>query len=272
MDYNLRRGVGLTEKQSNGDAWTRHRKIVAPCFNERASARVWTEARAQTEQLVENWLDSKTGAIVEGMSSLALNVISAVAFENHDVSEPTEGHEMSLKDALTTVMSTSISPALEGVMSWASNPLVRMCLPREIQRLVLAMSEFSQYMDDLIDRERALDMKKKGESGQLRNLIQTLIHANTAVDEEGRSMLADSELRGNIFLFTVGGLESTSATLTYALALLAIHPEVQEWVHEEIASLAVLSDDYAKVFPKLVRVRAVMVRPQYPLHLPLGGC
>jgi len=191
------------------------------------------------------------------MSSLALNVISSVAFENHDVNSPTEGHELSLKDALTTVMSTSISPALEGLIPWANNPLVRICLPRALQRLMLAMSEFSQYMDELIARERAQDPKDVPQ-----NLIQTLIHANAAVDEDGRCMLADSELRGNIFLFTVGGLESTSATLTYALALLAIHPEVQKWVYEEIASLS--TTDYTKTFPRLVRVRAVMVRPQLP--------
>ncbi|KAH3956464.1 hypothetical protein HBI24_161690 [Parastagonospora nodorum] len=243
---------GRNVDTSNGDDWTRHRKIIAPCFNERASARVWIEALAQTDRLVKSWLDSKSGAIVEGMSTLALNVISAVAFENHNVNEPTAGHTMSLKEALTTVMSTYISPMVEGFMH---NPLVRICLPPRIRRLLRAMSEFSQYMDDLVTRERAQSQKH---SAAPRNLIQTLIHANAAVDQAGKPQLSDSELRGNVFLFTIGGLESTSATLTYALALLAVNPEVQEWVYEEIDGLTDLSDDYGKVFPRLGRVRAVM--------------
>jgi cytochrome P450 len=221
------------------------------------SANVWAEALTRSEELGEKWRDEKMGMVVESSSTLALNVISAVAFENHDVNEPAEGHTMSLKEALTTVMSTSISPALEGMMAWINIPLIRILLPRKTKRLMLAMDEFKTYMDELIERERQRTKPEKA-TGKPMNLIQTLISANTTSCGEKEARISDSELRGNIFIFTVGGLESTSATLTYALLLLSIHPEIQAWVQEEIEQATSLGLEYTKVFPKLVRVKAVM--------------
>jgi cytochrome P450 len=206
-------------------------------------------------------LKDKSANIVEGMSTLALNIISAVAFENHKVNEVEEGHTMSLKEALTTVMSTSISPALEGVMSWINTPTFRTLMPSNIKRLMIAMKEFRQYTDGLISRERQYSLNKKEAEKSEMNLTQTLIKANTGEDAK----LSSEEMRGNIFIFTVGGLESTSATLTYALSLLSIHPEIQDWVAEEIQEVTKDREvEYTKIFPKLVRVKALMVRSLFP--------
>jgi cytochrome P450 len=206
-------------------------------------------------------LKDKSANIVEGMSTLALNIISAVAFENHKVNEVEEGHTMSLKEALTTVMSTSISPALEGVMSWINTHTFRTLMPSNIRRLMIAIKEFRQYMDGLISRERQYSLNKKEAEKSEMNLMQTLIKANTGEDAK----LSSEEMRGNIFIFTVGGLESTSATLTYALSLLSIHPEIQDWVAEEIQEVTKDREvEYTKIFPKLVRVKALMVRSLFP--------
>lgn len=249
---------------SNGDDWPRHRKIVAPCFSERSSVKVWDEALRGAEGLVEQLLEENYDRekvhvdvdVVQGMSSLALNVISAVAFENHEVNEVAKGHMLSLKEALTTVMSTAISPALEGIMAWRYASALHILMPSDIKNLMLAMREFRQYMDELIARERSKPNNSNKDKSLNLNLIQTLIKANTG--DEVR--LSDNELRGNIFIFTVGGLESTSATLSYALALLAIHPEVQGWVVEEIREVMKGGEmEYAKIYPRLLRVKAVMV-------------
>jgi len=137
-------------------------------------------------------------------STLALNVISSVAFENTEVNEGTPGHTLSLRDALVTVMSTSISPAIEGIMPLFKLPVLESLLPTSTKRLLLAMREFRQYMDETVVKERS-----KVASGQSKaaTLISTLIKANDEVKTENRvskSKLSDIELRGNIFIFTVG--------------------------------------------------------------------
>ena len=155
-----------------------------------------------------------------------------------------------------TVINTSISPALEGFMPWLKVSGLQFLLPTKITQVLVATREFRQYMDETIARER---MKPATADTKL-NLISTLIKATDTADQATKARLSDVELRGNIFIFTVGGLESTSITLSYALALLAIHPEIQEWVVAEVLEVMNESEaEYAKAFPKLTRVMAVMV-------------
>ncbi|KAJ4374908.1 hypothetical protein N0V83_001986 [Neocucurbitaria cava] len=222
--------------------------------------------------------------MINDTSTLALNVISSVAFANQQVNTPSKGHTMSLRDSLVTVMSTSISPAVESVMPLLTLSGLGNLLPDSVKKLLVAMKEFRGYMDEIVERERekaaarssrSSSSEEEKRSGGHLNLISTLIRASGEVDSVGddgagegggekksKAKLSDEELRGNIFIFTVGGLESTAITLSYALALLAIYPEVQDWVAEELDE--VLSNEqeeeleYSRVFPRLKRVMAVM--------------
>ncbi|KAF7455017.1 CypX Cytochrome P450 [Pyrenophora tritici-repentis] len=256
---------GQNVDTSNGDDWIRHRKLTAPCFNERASATVWREALQQSNAMLDQWLLSageKQNSMIQDTSTLALNVISSVAFENNEVNKPTSGHTLSLRDALVTVMSTSISPAMEGIIPLLRLPPLETFLPKSVKQLLVAMTEFRQYMDEIVAKEKKRP-RTEGTKGP--NLISSLVNANDEVKTEAgkpKSRLSNGELRGNIFIFTVGGLESTSNTLSYALALLAVHPEVQTWLVEELDE--VVKDcpdgdmDYATAFPRLKRTMAVM--------------
>lgn len=254
---------GQNVDTSNGDDWIRHRKLTAPCFSERASTVVWGEALQQSEALLAKWLASPTGrtsSMIKDTSTLALNVISSVAFENHEVNKPAAGHTLSLRDSLVTVMSTSISPALEGIMPWLKWSGLQFLLPAQVENVQLAMREFRQYMDETVIRERK--KTTSSEDTKIPNLISTLIRANDAAkseDVQSKARLSDSELRGNIFVFTIGGLESTAITLSYTLAQLAVNPDIQNWVCEELTQAFGAEDvEYTRVFPKLKRVMAIM--------------
>lgn len=205
--------------------------------------------------------------MINDTSTLALNVISSVAFENHEANKPAAGHTLSLRESLVTVMSTSISPALEGIMPWMKWTGLQILLPAQVKKLHLAMAEFRQYMDETVIRERRKTASSDGDNAKVANLISTLIRANDAAkseDVQSKARLSDVELRGNIFIFTVGGLESTAITLSYTLALLAVHPEVQDWVYEELVGVFRGEEvEYTKVFPRLKRVMAVMVSEFY---------
>jgi cytochrome P450 len=73
--------------------------------------------------------------------------------------------------------------------------------------------------------------------------------------------LTDDEIRGNIFIFNVAGHDTTANTLAYAFALLAINPEIQRWVMEEIDQYfhGDNSPNYEGTYPQLKRIMAVMV-------------
>ncbi|KAI5795263.1 cytochrome P450 [Geopyxis carbonaria] len=108
------------------------------------------------------------------------------------------------------------------------------------------------------------------------------------------------EAMGNIFLMGLAGSATTADTTHFALVLLALHQDAQDWVLEELDEvMADLGEDaekwdYKAIFPRLTRIRAVMsetlrlypvspVLPKWtadraqtlhyagkPLHLPAG--
>ncbi|KAF2831742.1 cytochrome P450 [Ophiobolus disseminans] len=247
---------GQNVDTSNGDDWPRHRKLTAPCFSERASTSVWNEARHQTSALVTQWLSApnhKINTLFADTGTLALNVVSAIAFENHQTTQPAKGHSLSLHDALTTIMGSSLAPALEALPHWLKSEKF---LPKQVTHVIAATGEFSTYMDALISRERT---KPAAASDAKLNLIGTLIRASGEKDGEMNARLSDEEVRGNVFNFIIGGLEPTAIALSYALALLAVHGDVQEWVLEEIDEvLGEGGDSYKDVYPRLKRCLAVM--------------
>jgi hypothetical protein len=76
--------------------------------------------------------------------------------------------------------------------------------------------------------------------------------------------LSVDEILGNIFVFNFAGHDTTAISLAYSVLLLVDHPEVQDWVAEEL--MFYLDADrggiwrYETVFPKLKRCLAILVR------------
>ncbi len=72
-----------------------------------------------------------------------------------------------------------------------------------------------------------------------------------------------SEILGNIFVINFAGHDTTANTLAFGMLLLAAHPEVQDWVAEEVQEI--IKDgtseiwDYDALFPRLKRCQAVLV-------------
>ena len=75
--------------------------------------------------------------------------------------------------------------------------------------------------------------------------------------------LSVEEILGNIFVFNFAGHDTTAISLEYSMLLLVSHPEVQDWISEEMNLLIEERNskplDYDTLFPKLKRTLAVLV-------------
>ncbi|KAJ6012570.1 cytochrome P450 monooxygenase [Penicillium canescens] len=76
-------------------------------------------------------------------------------------------------------------------------------------------------------------------------------------------MLSDEEIESNLFLFMFAGHETTANTLVYIVYLLAIFPDWQNWVIQEIDEIfsGIPLDkeiSYKDVFNRLTRLKAIM--------------
>lgn len=172
--------------------------------------------------------------------NLALNVMLSVGFgKSYDfhgtVGEAEESpndtarqDQMSYRDALSTILQNTIP-----ILALGPKLLSRIPWPKKLAYFDQAMIVFKRYMVDLYEEKR-LDIQ--GVKGKRENLLTSLIQVS--VNEK---IISEEEVFGNMFCFSFAGHDTTAHTLTFTLLMLAAHPEVQEWMAEEIRH--VLKDD-----------------------------
>ncbi|EAU86315.2 614/534 cytochrome P450 [Coprinopsis cinerea okayama7 len=235
---------------SEGEEWKRFKKIVSPAFSERNNRLVWEETIQVLAQLFSDVWENKDRVTIDNTKDLtfpiALFVIGAAGFgrkiswKEEDNCPP--GHAMSFKQALHI--------AAENIVVRAAFPgFIRKLVP-SLRKINLAYEELGLYMQDLI-RER-LDSAEKAEKHDLLSLL--VEHS----DEDKENPLTDQEVMGNIFLFLVAGHETTAQTLCFAFALLALYPEEQDALYQEIKTFVPDATLPASEVPKVATEDTVL--------------
>ncbi|TFY55986.1 hypothetical protein EVG20_g9110 [Dentipellis fragilis] len=213
---------------SEHDEWKRYRKVSAPAFSERNNKLVWDETMQIMVDMLDNvWknqLEVTVDHCVEITLPIALFVIGVAGFGRRiswtdDLKVP-PGHTMTFKDALHTV---STDVFLKLII-----PDRAMGLTKRFRHVRDAFKELDLYMLEMISSRR-----NAGKKEERYDLFSSLLDASEDTSD-GDAKLSDSELVGNIFIFLVAGHETTAHTLCFTFALLALHPEQQERLYEDI--------------------------------------
>lgn len=267
--YSMFNAHGKNVNSVNGDDWQRHRKVTSHAFKEANSKLVWGAARKQMDSVVRRWKGGNEGKEItlaeasEDWTKLALHVLMSAGFGKEyefdtgvKVVEP--GHKISFGEAMHTCIG-SITLALTPFI-FAAAKLPSFLIPSGLKSLQVAVQEVRWFLRNAVEDER--ELLKDGKPPRS-NLLSTLVQANEEEKKDGDKSLAltDDELYGNLFIFNLAGHETTSSALGFAVPLLAIYPEIQEWVRAEVD--AVVADcgleDYNEAFPRLTRTLALMV-------------
>lgn len=194
----------------------------------------------------------------DDLRTLSLHVLSRAGFGKsfkfvgHDERQ-SSNPSSSYKESLQTVLENLVL-----ILGLGTKFLANPWLPHKLRTVHEACVSFQKYMTTLYEEE-----KRAFAEGEVRdhNLMTSLVRASQ--DEAKTSDgLTEREIYGNMFAFNFAGHDTTAHTFTFALYFLAAHPEVQDWLSEEIR--AVLGDrpaseyDYRADFPRLKRCLAVM--------------
>ncbi|KAJ5560258.1 cytochrome P450 [Penicillium frequentans] len=247
--------------------WPRHRKVLATPFNEKIMSFVWDESVEQTRQLLEAWADDQILSVAKDTRNLSLNVLAATGFRKsyrfHSANHPHDkgtNESSGYRDALQTVLDNCIllmvAPRRFLTLSFA---------PPSWKNLAKAADKFKQYMVDMLDKEtKALKHGKTGSGSIMTSFVRAMDQAEAVSGENATSGsmskgLTVDEILGNIFAINFAGHDTTANTLSFAIYLLAAHPEVQDWVSEELQSVAVAPGNYKDIFPRLSRCKAVLL-------------
>ena len=261
--------------QHEGHDWIRHRRITAPPLNERNNSTVWAESLHQAREMLAWWTrqDSFTiNSTDKDVGTLALHVLIGAVFgikcsfqSAMDPPDPT--FTMTYRDALSFVLENFVLVLLD-----PSSILSLPWVPRKLGRIARVSNEFRRYMTHMLEKEKQMiSQRAPGRGNLMSHLVRASEEEQSAVRDgeeaedhmQASQGLSDSEIIGNIFLYTFAGHETTANMLSYSISLLAAHPEVQEWVAEEVHYVLQgqgTSETWEySLFPRLKRCLTVMV-------------
>ncbi|KAN0127113.1 cytochrome P450 monooxygenase [Lactarius tabidus] len=216
---------------SEGEEWKRYRTITAPAFSERNTRLVWDETLLIMFDLFDNVWGDKPEIVLDHCVDItlpiALFVIGVAGFGRQvtwssDLTVP-PGHQMTFKDALHIVSSNLFLKI--SLPRWTTN------LTEYTRKVDLAFNELKQYMVEMVNARRNAETK-----GEHHDLFSGLLDASDN-DLDGAAAITEEELIGNMSVFLLAGHETTAYTLCFTFALLALYPDEQERLYQQIKSI-----------------------------------
>lgn len=234
---------------SEGELWRRQRRLMAPIFPPTAIARHAPAMTAAASRVADE-LAVDGGGVVDidrAMTRVAMAVAGASLFGIDTLGAGdelgaafSEALQWSGRQAgsLFVIVQLMAISGLRGLEARSPGPL-RSALKRllaglqspvlppgaDTRRFRAALAKIDRAMADVITRRRA--------SGLVHDdLLARLLHAS---DEAGA--MTDRQARDEAITLLVAGHDTTAAGLTWALHLLARHPDIQAAVHAEVDAL-----------------------------------
>lgn len=258
---------GANVLTSEGEAWQRQRRVIAPIINERISKSVWDESVEQASEMAASYAHSsdkevggQTDDTIEGLRRIAINVLAAVAYGKPRSwgakADPVpDGHELSYMETVFAIISNLVPAVLI-----PRRLLLLPIWPKAVQRIGKAVEEFPKHTEEAVMEARCRSDVVST------NLLSTIIRLSDQEKRDGsksgsKLFLSESEICGNLFIFGVAGFDTTANTMAFAIAQLCVQPELQDWIIEELDQVVSDKDTqvYEEVFPKLKRLLALMV-------------
>ncbi|KAI0052197.1 cytochrome P450 [Auriscalpium vulgare] len=237
---------------AEGSEWKRHKGIASPAFNEANNALVWSETiRIMHEWFVE--LDAELAAntetqtngitldIVPRMIQATLLIIAGAGFGRRvswtedAAQEIPPGHTLSFSQAVAGTVGNLFVKVL--TPNWLSDLSAAVPIPGLSWRLEAtrrAFFELQTYMLEIVGAAR--DTVVAGLPVGDAAILQSLVQANMQQEGDAKA-LTDDELLSNIFVFLLAGHETSAHSLSFAIVLLALYPEVQQKVYDEAAKV-----------------------------------
>ncbi|HEY0137053.1 MAG TPA: cytochrome P450 [Nannocystis sp.] len=206
-------GDGLAT--SDGDFWLRQRRIAQPAFHRQRiagfGATMVRFAEAAREQLGR--AGGRPIDVFEAMNRLTLD-IACEALLGPDAREDNE-----ILGRTFTEVAAYLVDRLN--LLWYLPLWVPTGPNRRCQAAVAALDA---AVHRIIARRRA-------QPHESLDLLSMMLHAR---DEDTGACMSDTQLRDEVVTMLLGGHETTSTALTWALHLLAGHPDVQARLHAEL--------------------------------------
>ncbi|KAG8908874.1 hypothetical protein FRC01_007213, partial [Tulasnella sp. 417] len=224
---------------TEGDVWSRHRRLVSPSFKESSIRYVWEQTVRIMNEMFDDWGDESPKRV----NHIALMVIGTVAFGRKanwgsQSSPPPLGHEMHFNDALRIVSEKVLLRLALPPWAWGDKETRERMglggiastgwLGSTVKEAAVAFAELELYMEEMID-ERTVG----GFDGR-RDIMGQLMNAT---GDDASDRLSKRDVIGNTYIFLFAGHETTSHSLAFLFGLLALDQDQQEALYNHINSV-----------------------------------
>jgi cytochrome P450 len=216
----LRQTLGENMLTSEEESWYRQRRFLAPIFTRRRIASDYIHIMIEeAEHLVERWqVAANHGRSVDlyfEMVDVTSRVIGRILF----------GTDVARAIPQLTRFSIVNDELLRRAVS--PHPTPQWLPTRHNRRLAHELGEVRRIVDEIIAERRSEHQKRP-----VPDMLDLLLAARDA--ENASDRLSEAEVSNQVLLFLIAGRETTAMTLACTLAQLALTPQWQTTVREEI--------------------------------------
>ncbi|EJD47289.1 cytochrome P450 [Auricularia subglabra TFB-10046 SS5] len=249
--HGIKKSFGEGVLYAEDEQHRRQRRIINPSFgfsHVRDMTEVFLETAAQLRDIWHNKCLEAGGTarvdVLKWMSKAALDAIGKAGFDYDFKNLDEHGEQTEMAAALEGVFRTDTT-ALEQVRVLLDDhfPLLRAIAPGKATR---ALDLSKKRMDEIgmrivQEKKRAIldemgagpgRIEKKAVGGK--DLISLLLKANLSADLVPSQRLSDREVLAQIPTFIVAGHETTSNSITWTMHSLALRPDVQKKLRNEL--------------------------------------
>lgn len=251
----MRALVGTGLATSDGDLWLRQRRIAQPAFHRQKIAGFGELMLRFATATRDAWVgqNGRPIDVVADMTRLTLGVVCEALFGGDDPED-----------------SAVFARSFHHVLGYFVDRLNRLWyLPLSVPtpdnlRCRRALAELDGAVYRMIARRRAL----LGEQGESTDLLGRMMQAR---DVETGEAMSDAQLRDEVITMLLGGHETTAMTLSWAIALLARHPAIQDRLRAELAAsvepeelpyLRMVVDETLRLYPPIWLIARNAARDQ----------
>ncbi len=232
----LKRVLGEGLLTSEGDLWKRQRRLLATAFTPKR-IRGYAESMGEiTERVLARLPHGEETSLHHAMSELTLEVVAEVLF-GASVSPHDVGVVRSSMEVFNDFFGQSPEAVFQ-VPAWVPTPRLR-----AVRR---ARAELDSLLFRIIDARRGAPPRG--------DLLGAML---AAADDDGTKM-SDEQLRDETVTLFLAGHETTALALTYALYLLALHPEIEARAADEVRSTLEGRRPTADDVPRLAYLERVL--------------
>jgi len=240
IDYAmLRRLLGNGLLTSDGAFWHRQRRLMAPMFHRQRIAGFCALMVSSTQEMLERWdmvaVREEAFDVTAEMTRLTLAIVAKALF-SADVSDDAEAIGAALTEVNRQLGEFSLLD-----MFW-------MVPTRRKRRFREAVAALDAVVGKIIDaRRRAIHHNE--------DLLSMLLEA---VDEETNETMTPRQVRDEVLTLLLAGHETTANALAWTWYLLALNPEAEQKLHDEISGVLGGRPPVATDVPRLSYTRMVI--------------